>query len=205
MREREETMWNLSGLLLASLVAMSSCSDKESNPAGLGSPGDQKVLASDFTIGSQADLDSLHAQMGAVSTIITGTLSITESDVTDLSALAGMSRVGGDLEISNNDSLLTLDGLQDLSTVTGFLSITSNASLTDLDSLASLRRVGTSLTIESNSTLTSVAGLGALDHIGETINISNNASLDAGAVQSLVDGLIAGGFEGDVTAEGNSE
>ena len=198
-------MWNLTGLLLAALLAMSSCSDKESNPAGLGSPGNQKVLTSDFAIGSQADLDFLHTQMGAVSTIITGDLSIEQSDLVDLSALAGLSRVGGDLEIGNNDSLHSLDGLQNLTTVTGFLSIDTNASLTDLDSLASLRRVGTFLNIVSNSSLTSIDGLGALDDVGETINISNNTALDPGAVQALVDSLRAGGFEGDVTAEGNGE
>ena len=167
-------------LLAISVVAMTSCSDKDNNPAAsdvLDSPGDQKVLTSDFRIGSQADLDSLGAQMGSVSTIVTGDLTIEEADdIVDLSVLAGLSRVGGDFEILDNDVLLSLNGLQNLTTVTGFLSICSNAKLSDLDSLSSLRRVGSFLSLGFNSSLTNINGLTGL--------------IDAGSVQIFLNPVL---------------
>ena len=195
---RNLTNW----LLAASLLTLPGCSDKD-NPA---SPGEQKVLTGNLVIDSQAELDSLGVQMGSVGTIIAGDLVIHEAeDIIDLSALAGLSRVGGDLMILRNDSLLTLNGFQDLTVVIGSLTVGFNPRLTDLDSLLSLRRVGVGLNLLSNPSLTSIKGLGALDHVGGSVEISDNVSLDATAVQTLFDSLVAGGFEGEITVDGNME
>ena len=193
-------MCNLTNwLLAASLLTLPGCSDKD-NPA---SPGEQKVLTGDLDIDSQAELDSLGVKMGSVGTIIAGDLAI--HNIIDLSALAGLSRVGGDLMILRNDSLLTLNGFQNLTTVIGSLTIGFNFKLTDLDSLASLRRVGVALNLLSNPSLVSIKGLEAIDHVGGSVEISNNGSLDAAAVQALIDSLVAGGFEGEITVQGNME
>ena len=62
-------------------------------------------------------------------------------------------RIGGDLLISDNTSLLSLRGLENLETVTGFLDIGTNANLRDLDGLSKLRSVGSFLIVGFNSSL----------------------------------------------------
>lgn len=61
-------------------------------------------------------------------------------ELTDLTALSGLSRVEGKLKIRGNDRLGGLQGLQNIRSV-GALLITQNANLQSLDGLAGLERV----------------------------------------------------------------
>jgi hypothetical protein len=99
---------------------------------------------------------------------------------------------------------VSLAGLGNLTRITRWaLEIRDNDALATLDGLEKFVHIERHLEISDNPVLASIDALGGLDRVGETIIISNNTSLDAGAVQRVVDSLVAGGFEGEITVQGN--
>jgi hypothetical protein len=97
----------------------------------------------DLTLSSQAEVDTFHYNE------INGTLTISGSDITDLTPLIVLRSLHGipemdygTLSIVNNDLLTNLDGLQNLPSVCGGLNIVGNGTLTNLDGLKNLNLVG---------------------------------------------------------------
>jgi hypothetical protein len=122
-----------------------------------------------------------------------------DSSLVDLTALSGLTIVEGDLEITDMDSLTSLNGLQNVSSVGGRLQVGYNPALEDLDALGAVEEVG-GLDISANPQLTSLAGLGRLARVHGIddlpflgVTISNNAALIAIGLPSLleVDGPVA--------------
>ena len=138
----------------------------------------EPVLEGDFTIRSQEDLDGLIAATGDSPFRIRGSLSVMGSP------------------------LVNLKGLEHLTGVEGNLAISVNPALTSLDSLANLTNVEGEVTIIANAALTSLAGLENLARV-RLLSIRGNSALPASSAQALADRLIAGGFTGQVTIEGN--
>ena len=114
----------------------------------------------DDTLTSQAEVDAFDC------TELEG-LSISGEDITNLDGLAELEVVGGELTISFNPELTSLEGLGAL-TSTNFLSIRDNGSLTDLEGLVSLVWAQ-QVVIEENASLTTLAGLAPSAEIGSLI------------------------------------
>ncbi|MCW8965329.1 MAG: hypothetical protein OQK82_01380, partial [Candidatus Pacearchaeota archaeon] len=79
-----------------------------------------QVIDGDVILNTQAEVDSF------AGTSISGNLTISGNDISNLSALSTLDSVNGYLLITHNDSLTTLDGLNNITTVGGSLDISNN-------------------------------------------------------------------------------
>ena len=85
--------------------------------------------------------------------VILNSLTITGTDITDLSPLSTLRGIKGDLRIFLNHSLTSIKGLGDLRTVVGSLSIHDNQKLESFDGLEKIKHFRSSI-IERNGSLT---------------------------------------------------
>lgn len=121
---------------------------------------------------TQADVDNFPSYN---LTVINASLVIqTTGNITNLNALAGVTRVCGDLILLRNSNLVSLNGLQNITSVGGNLVLDSNSRLTDLTGLNSLQTIGGSFSLFHNDNLTSLNGLGALRSIGGNLGTDNS-------------------------------
>jgi hypothetical protein len=135
------------------------------------------VCEGDITLSSQADVDAFNC------TEITGSLYISGADITDLSPLQNLTKVGR-LFITENTNLATVDGLSGLREITlmsGFpyaIGISGNPSLKNLDGLGSLTMdsIGP-IAITYNASLETINGFSSVTAAFGLFSISNNASL----------------------------
>src|SRR5258706_9600821 len=92
---------------------------------------------------SQAQVDAFPATYGC--SVITGTLSISGSDITNLDSLYSITRIDGNpgnLSVTGNPMLKNINGLSSLSYVGyGWVYISDNPSLTNLKGLSSLTQI----------------------------------------------------------------
>ncbi|MBS1612771.1 MAG: T9SS type A sorting domain-containing protein [Bacteroidetes bacterium] len=99
------------------------------------------------------------------------------SNITDISALSGLTTVPGYISIDNNGQLQNLNGLQGLVSIGFHLQVYNNDQLTDVSALDDLKTVGSYFKIEDNAALTNLNGFSALEVVGDNFTIRNNASL----------------------------
>lgn len=146
----------------------------------------------DIALVSQADVNAfVSAHPGC--TTIEGNLNIGDpftpalSNITSLSGLSAIAAVNGNLTITGNNQLLTLDGLQNLTSL-GSLEIGSNPLLTSVGALSAMTPADTStfdLKIGSNDVLSSLAGLQGI-RSARYVSIDNCMSLtDLAALSNL--------------------
>ncbi len=136
------------------------------------------IFNGDLTISSQNQLE----EFGALGyTTFIGNLRIggyqNGSDINSLLPLINLESVIGILEISHNDSLLSLNGLNNLEISSLGIRIRSNPSLTEITSLSNLVSIG-DLSITNNSSLASLDGLESLSSINQ-LSLSSNAELSS--------------------------
>ena len=118
-----------------------------------------------------------HLEMLANVTCIQGQFQISGPAITDLSPLAKLQVVEGDMWIHNTTTLQALTGLSSLSRV-GRLFVRNNAALTSLAGIESLERIDTyHLLIDNNPMLQSLDGLGGLVHVENQVGIYENPEL----------------------------
>ncbi|ARA94136.1 hypothetical protein AWN76_013885 [Rhodothermaceae bacterium RA] len=141
-----------------------------------------EALAGNVDLFSQADVTAFAAQG---TTEITGDLFISGPDITDLSGLASVTSVGGNLIVQNNGQLASLTGLDQITSVEGNLEVVGNDLLTDLTGLASVAWIGGELTVQTNDQLVSLAGLGPLSTVGGVLIESNPSLQSLEALRSL--------------------
>ena len=134
-----------------------------------------------ITLSSQAELNDFVSNYD--NTPITGNLTISGADITDLSGLKNLKSISGDLRIEANEVLTNLDGLHKLDSIGGALIIYGNPALTNIDGLCNLTAINSGLSIIGNLVLANVDGLQNLNNIGGNLNISFNDIL------TNVDGL----------------
>jgi hypothetical protein len=108
---------------------------------------DGPIWQGDWIIKDNTDIQTLKSFIA-----ITGNLTISNSNLSNLTSLENLTSVGGDLSIWGNDTLTSLTGLENLTSVDGDLSITSNDALTALK-MTGLKKVGVDFTISDNSLL----------------------------------------------------
>lgn len=162
--------------------------------------------ATNYNLNSQAEVDSFPGGCDRVRR----DLVIRGADITDLTPLSGLTSIGRDLRIRdnnslaslaplgsvadvgrnllllNNDQLTDLSGLGGLGSLGGYLQVRGNAALVDLDALAGVSGVGGNLQLRDNPALTSLAGLAGITAVGGYLQVYNNDALtDLGGLHGL--------------------
>lgn len=139
------------------------------------------ICPTDITLTTQAQVDAFATTYTC--TELTGMLTISGADITNLHGLSAITSIGT-LYISGNNALTNLDGLSNLTTVGNTCScfmpglvIENNAALTNLQGLASLSLVEGNLKLSNNSQLVNLTGLEAITSIGAMLDIDNHAQL----------------------------
>lgn len=118
------------------------------------------------TLNSQLEVDDFATNYSGCS-LFTGNLQISGSDITDLTPLAQLTSVTGNLRLWNNSSLTSLQGLHNITNISGNLELDGfNFPLVNLDGLAGLESVGGMLSVQSFQNITSVQGLSNLSTVG---------------------------------------
>ena len=85
-----------------------------------------QICYGSYTLNSQAAVDAFSC------TQVTGELTISGNDITNLDALSSLTGVNQAVWIIKNDSLTQIDGLSNLSSLGGSLTIDGNPSLTNV-------------------------------------------------------------------------
>ena len=139
--------------------------------------------------GEQISLRSNEALVSRDGTNLSTVQDLDVSGSASLSTLAALGSVAGDLTVTNNDKLTTLEGLQSIGSVAGSVIIQGNVALVNLDGLNNLSTVGQTLAISNNVSLSSLAALEGLSTVGGELSITGNDVLSECA--SGLSGLIA--------------
>lgn len=136
-----------------------------------------QTCTGDVTLTTPAEVDAFDCS------VVTGDLTVSGAEITNLDGLSSLTSVGGNLSIANNSSLTDLSGLSSLAAIGGTLHVQGNDVLTQLDGLSELASVGGSVLILRNTALGQLHGLSSLASIGGTLRIWSNFAL------TNVDGL----------------
>ena len=137
--------------------------------------------STDYYLSTQAEVDALGATgCDSISGFIAFVENVSSDGETiwDLSSLANLTSVGGDLFISGIYQG-NLDGFKNLTTVGGNLTVQKSAFMREIEigNLANLTYVGGNLTIAQNIYLQEFEGLRNLTSVGGYLNISYNNDL----------------------------
>ena len=154
-------------------------------------------LGIEFT--NQEQIDSFQVNYPAC-TEIEGTVKICGIDISNLTGLSSLTRIGGDLIIGDhlsyepfyNKNLVDLSGLHNVDTIAGSLVIQYNSMLMSVDGLDKLNFIGGDLLLNRNDTLSSLSALNNLKKIDGPLVITENRSL--GSLSGLDSLQMTGGF-----------
>lgn len=157
------TIANNSGNCLNSLAVINACNF----PCSVG----------DQTFSTQHQVDSFANLYIHCDSIIANNVTISGSDITDLSRLDKIRRITGSLNIVSNNSLASLIGLLGINSVGGALTIQSNNALTNLDLLSGITSIGGNFIVQSNAALTNLNAFPNLKTVGGDFTIQTNPAL----------------------------
>jgi hypothetical protein len=138
------------------------------------------ICIGDVILESQAEVDAFQG-----CEIIEGDLVIrppngvagASSDITDLSALAGVVEITGALLFENNDLLFDLQGLNALTSVGGGLAIVECANLTSIEALSGISGEIGNISILGNASLINLDGLEGINKVKRNLSVENNDAL----------------------------
>lgn len=121
----------------------------------------------DIRLRTQADVNQFVANYPNC-TEIEGLLRIgaddgSSSDITNISGLSNLNKIGTILFIQNNGVLQNLDGLQGLTQLGGRLFIGINAQLQNIDGLNNISSIGGEIGVPNNAALNNIQGLRNID------------------------------------------
>lgn len=154
-----------------------------------------QVFTGNKALSSQAQVNDF----GANYTSITGNLTISGSDISDLTPLSSLTSIGSTLAIANNDILPNLNGLNGISFVGATIRIAFNPVLEDITGLSGLTSFAlpSGITIEGNDILTNLNGLNGITAVWGRLRIVGNYILtDLNALSGITyvfDNLIVQG------------
>lgn len=106
-----------------------------------------------------------------------GSMRFESNGVLDLSPLASLKRIDGNLSIIQCTSLRSVAGLQSLSSIGGDLVLMGNTGIETFEHLSSLTEVGGKLEFSSNHLVNDLDGLTGIKNIGGDLIIRSNAFL----------------------------
>jgi hypothetical protein len=135
---------------------------------------DNEVCTGNYIIDDIDTSGDINALSGC--TEITGSLTIKNTTLTNLTGLENITNIGGDLRIVDNFDLTSLGGLSNLTSVNS-LYILNNHALTSISALSNVTNVVQDLYINSNLSLTSLTGLENITSLGKSLQIYYNESL----------------------------
>lgn len=110
--------------------------------------------------------------------VIEGELQINRTSFTDLDFLGCIEEVQGELTIFGNAELTDLSGLDRLQRLGAGFVFSENQGPTELDGLGALTEIGGSMVIQGNHTMTGISGMTSLATIGGALNIRDNDALE---------------------------
>ena len=120
------------------------------------------------------------------SLIITDSLSTGESPITDLSALASIETISGDLIVRGTGILANLDGLNGLGEIRGDITIESNQSLLNINALGGVTSFSNPvIKVNDNFILRNLEGLNQMDRVESIFISGNNRLVSLDGLQSL--------------------
>ncbi|MEM1145431.1 MAG: thrombospondin type 3 repeat-containing protein [Pseudomonadota bacterium] len=133
----------------------------------------------DIELSNQAEVDAFQASFGNGGTcsVVTRSLTIEGSDITNLDGLEGITSVLGSLIVSRNATLAHLDGLSGISSVGGALAVFDNTALINLDGLSGVTSVGGILNVTGKAVLTNLDGLSGITSVGQSLFVTRNDAL----------------------------
>lgn len=125
---------------------------------------------------------------------INGNIDLSENhNLATLEGFSSFSFVGGYVNIDEMDALISLDGLDNVETIGGNLVIQSNPILENVDALSSVISIEENLILWYNDNLNSIAGLSSVDEINGEVsvfhcdNLSSLSGLENIDEQSITD------------------
>ena len=135
------------------------------------------IYNGDITINSQNSVTSYYTYFVSNGyTGCTGNLNISSSVNLDLTPLNILTSIGGNIVITGNTELTSLNGLENITSVGGALIlVANNAKLTNL--VISCSSYAGSINIDTNPALTNLSGLENLTSIGNNFVITHNSAL----------------------------
>ncbi len=136
------------------------------------------IYNGDFSAITQEGIDAFGA-LGYIE--ITGNVELDAlggftSDITDLSPLGTILKIGGRFEIKFIDALTDLSGLN-IESIGSHFRIENNQNLQSIGDMTSLIEVFGDIEIKQNSNLQSITGFNNLETVGNIIRIRNNINL----------------------------
>ena len=135
----------------------------------------------DVFVRTQAEVDALRTSLTAGVTSIVGNVTIGPksgtSDISDLSPLAAITEITGDVVVQRNPDLPNLMGLNQLQSIGGHFGVLRNRTLTSLGDFPALQSIGDFFGAKDNAVLTSLGNFPALQSIGGSFGAGDNASL----------------------------
>jgi len=164
----------------ADTAAPAACADSELIEGNLDWSGEGQSICGDAPITLDGDL-------------------LVWSDADDLSGLACLCRVNGDVVFIGNTRLTALSGLDGLTSVGGDLLLLGNLLLQDLSALSNLTAIEGALHLERNGLLLRVAGLESLARTGGLLIVDNNSLSTLSGFAGLVD------IDGALFVRGNNQ
>ena len=129
-----------------------------------------------LTVNGLADLDLDFYALAFVG----GDLTVNNHRLTRLGAMPALSRVGGDVNLQNCDSLLSIETIGSAERpfeIAGRFSLAVNRALASIEGLQYLRSIGGSLSVSRNDVLASLEGLRGLTFVGDSLSVSDNPVL----------------------------
>ena len=96
-----------------------------------------------------------------------------------LAALPALSRVGVDLDLNNNPSLLNITGFSGISAIGRDLYLTNNIQLERVDGLDNLKDIGRHLVVNSNDRLEDLSGFRQLTRVRGQMDVQSNETLES--------------------------
>lgn len=134
----------------------------------------QVCTAPTFT--TQQQIDNFKIQNPGCKAI-SGSVTISGADITNLNGLSNISTITGSVMIANNTVLSNLTGLGSLEEVIGRLTIINNPSLLTVNGLGALTNIYDGINVESNQLLTDLSGLQSLAYVGTYLRVVYNPVL----------------------------
>ncbi len=161
--------------------------------AGLTSIGGSLILAENNSLVSLNGLNNITS---------TGTLEFAENTaLTDVNLLS-LTVVNGHFRVKENPLLPNLDGFSNLTNIQKDMDISENNALVNIDGLSFLQSVGGLVRLEQNPLLQNLNGLCQLNSVNEDLTVNNNAQLtDCCGVYPIIN---AGGIGQNINMSGNN-
>lgn len=150
-----------------------------------GTPGDSVT----YTLTCQGNGGPVSASVTVVTTLVEHPGNYTATTAAELSSLANINVIGGDLTLQGLAGVTDLAVLEGLVRVGGNLFVLSNPALTTVN-LPYLEEIGRALFVDSNPSLSAFA-LPALTGVGERLYVSRNPSVTQASIDGLVSQLSA--------------